>query len=132
MNLKVGPDLPGRSPDVMFMLPEHRDRIHQKYVEGPADLVIEVVGPNSRRRDLVEKHAEYEAGGVPEYWALEYERCDAIFRTLGGDGKFEPLLSDADGYITSRVLPVVRVRPEWFWREPLPKATGLMREWSLL
>jgi Uma2 family endonuclease len=41
----------GRSPDLFFVLPEHRDRMRRHYLDGPADLVVEIVSPESRRRD---------------------------------------------------------------------------------
>jgi len=38
------------------------------YPDGPADLAIEIVSEESRLRDRGEKFAEYEVGGVKEYW----------------------------------------------------------------
>jgi Uma2 family endonuclease len=65
--MKTGPDLPGRAPDVMFVARESLGRLHRLYLEGPADLVIEIVSPTSRTTDRVHKFREYETGGVPEY-----------------------------------------------------------------
>jgi Uma2 family endonuclease len=58
----------GREPDLLFVASEHLDRLRGTYIDGPADLVVEVVSPESEERDRVEKLAEYEAARVPEYW----------------------------------------------------------------
>ena len=38
-----------------------------------ADLVVEVISPDSRTRDSRDKLHEYEKGGVPEYWIADLE-----------------------------------------------------------
>src|SRR5438132_14310377 len=68
--MKTGPDLPGREPDVIFVAREHLDRLRDVYLDGPADLVVEIVSPDSRTRDSQDKLHEQEEGGVPEYWCL--------------------------------------------------------------
>ena len=55
----------GREPDVMFIAAAHADRVKETYVDGPTDLVIEVVSPESEERDRATKFLEYEAAGVP-------------------------------------------------------------------
>lgn len=61
-----------RDPDVAFMLKANRHRAQEKVWEG-ADLVMEVVSPDpeSRRRDLKEKRAEYARAGISEYWIVD-------------------------------------------------------------
>jgi hypothetical protein len=49
--MKTGPDLPGREPDLLFVARENLGRLKDRYLEGPADLVVEVVSPESRLRD---------------------------------------------------------------------------------
>ncbi len=129
---QLGPDLPGRSPDVMFIFEEHLDRMLDTHIQGPADLVIEVVGPNSQQRDKVTKYGDYQAAGVPEYWWIDYPHEQTGFFTLNADGLYEPIDPDAEGWIVSRVLPMVRVRPEWFWQDPLPKVSEVLRAWGVI
>lgn len=61
-----------RQPDVVFMLTEHAERIGEDYWRG-ADLVMEVVSGSEedRRRDLVDKRAEYARARIPEYWIVD-------------------------------------------------------------
>ena len=41
--MKTGPELPGREPDLLFIARENLGRLEGVYLDGPADLVIEVV-----------------------------------------------------------------------------------------
>ena len=84
--MKTGPDLPGREPDLLFVAEEHLDRLKGAYLDGPADLVVEIASPESRLRDRGEKFAEYEAGSVREYWLIDQERKEADFYRLGERG----------------------------------------------
>lgn len=52
------PDLPGRAPDVQVILPENVHIIRDNDVAGAADLVVEVVSPESIQRDHVDKRRE--------------------------------------------------------------------------
>ena len=83
-----------REPDVMFFRPE---RIRGRRYPDGADLVIEVVseGEDSRKRDLIEKRAEYAASSVPEYWIVDPAEGRITVLTLEGTayrahGEFEP------------------------------------------
>lgn len=95
--MKTGPDLPGREPDILFVAREHLDRLKHVYLDGPADLVVEIVSPESRSRDRGTKFYEYEQGGVREYWLLDPVRRQAEFYGLGTDGIYRLLEADCDG-----------------------------------
>src|SRR5688500_566016 len=41
--MKTAPNLPGRSPDISFLTNGNSSRKKRLYIEGPADLVVEVV-----------------------------------------------------------------------------------------
>jgi len=43
-----------REPDILFVAKEHADRIGEK-VYGVPDLLVEVISPNTRRTDRIEK-----------------------------------------------------------------------------
>jgi len=59
-------------PDVLFVANEHLDIIRER-VMGAADLVAEVISPDSRRRDRIDKRDRYEQHGVREYWLIDPE-----------------------------------------------------------
>jgi Uma2 family endonuclease len=110
----------GREPDVLFVSAAHRDRITPTYIAGPADLVVEVISPESVRRDQRQKYDEYEAAGVPEYWIVDPRVKDARFFQLEADGRYHAAEIDASGIYTSRAVPGFRLQIDWLWRRPLP------------
>jgi Uma2 family endonuclease len=120
-----------REPDVMVLLPEHAARITEAYVDGPADLVVEVVSPESRTRDRVEKLREYEQAGVREYWLIDPARQQADVYRLSDGGRFEAVPLGTPPRLASEVLPGVVIEAAWLWAEPLPKLSAVLREWGL-
>jgi Uma2 family endonuclease len=130
--MKTGPDLPGRAPDILFVATENLPRIRQNYLEGPGDLVVEIISPESVTRDRRDKFGEYERGGVGEYWLLDPIRRQADFYGRGEDGGYRPLPVGEDGVFRSVALPGLWLRVDWLWQRPLPALLGVLREWGLV
>jgi Uma2 family endonuclease len=130
--MKTGPNLPGREPDLIFIAREHLDRLKEVYLDGPADLVVEIVSPDSRKRDRRDKFAEYERGGVPEYWVLDPIRKLADFYQLSEDGIYQRVPPDGNGFYHSAVLKGLRLRVDWLWEEPLPSLVWVLKELALI
>lgn len=120
----------GREPDLLFVAGDRKHCLRPTHLEGPADLVIEVVSADSRSRDRNEKRSEYEAAGVPEYWWIDPRREEAEFLRLGEDHRYRPLPTE-DGIVSSAVLPGFRLRPGWLWQQPLPKVREAAAELGL-
>lgn len=112
----------GREPDVMFVAQAHLERLKQTYLDGPADLVVEVVSPESAGRDRGDKFYEYREADIPECWLIDPQLKQAEFYQLDAAGVYQNVLP-AEGIYRSRVLPGFWLRVEWLWREPLPDAT---------
>ena len=126
--MKLVADLPGREPDVLFVVKERLHLVHRLYLDGPADVVVEVISPDYRRLDAVEKFGEYEAGGVKEYWLIDPERRDATFFQLNEGGKYEAAVVGADGVYRSRVLAGFWLQVDWLWDRP--GVREVMRAWA--
>ena len=126
--MKTGPELPGREPDLLFIARENLGRLEGVYLDGPADLAIEVVSRGSRLRDRGEKLAEYEMGGVREYWVIDPEERRADFHVLAADGRYERRRMDEDGVYPCEVIAGFRLREAWLWQQPLPKALSVLKE----
>jgi len=118
MRLPMRPS--GREPDLLFVASEHFDRLTRMFVDGPADLVVEIVSPESTVRDRRDKLREYEGARIPEYWLLDQPRQQAYFYVLDADGKYRLVPIGEDGVYASTVLTGLRLRVEWLWRSPLP------------
>ena len=72
----------GRVPDVTYVSTERMNRLFETYIDGPVDLAVEVVSPDSTRRDYRDKLAEYESAGVREYWLIDPLQSKAWFYVL--------------------------------------------------
>jgi Uma2 family endonuclease len=130
--MKTGPQLPGREPDVLFVGAENSQRLKNNHLKGPGDLVVEIISPDSRTRDRKEKFAEYEQGGVREYWLVDPERREAAFFVRGENGRYQPRAPGEDGIYRSAVLDGLWIGVDWLWREPLPAVISVLKEWKLV
>ena len=130
MRLSARPS--GREPDLLFVKTENLERLKVKYLDGPADLVVEVISPESRARDRGDKFYEYEQAGVPEYWILDQARRKAEFYGLGADGTYEAVTIPTDGIYHSTAMTGLWLRVAWLWQEPLPDIMLVLREWNIL
>ncbi|MBV9848533.1 MAG: Uma2 family endonuclease [Armatimonadetes bacterium] len=128
--MKIGPDSPGRMPDILFVAKENLSRVKDNLLEGPADLAVEIISPDSRGRDRGDKHYEYERGGIQEYWLIDPERQVAEFYHLGEDGRYALAALDAQGRFYSAVLAGLWIMPAWLWRRPLPTVREVLRAWE--
>ena len=72
-----------REPDLVVMLAEHADRMRDEFWDG-ADLVMEVVSDDDRRRDLETKRFEYGRAGIPEYWIVDPQKGAITVLSLSG------------------------------------------------
>ncbi len=120
--MRLGRGKPSREPDLLFVARDHLDRLTEERLEGPADLVIELVSDSSVARDYEEKFREYVAAGVREYWICDPRpgRQQTSFYQLTAAGKYQAVLPDADGRYHALVLPGFWLEPGWLWEQPLP------------
>ena len=61
-------------PDLMFVSRRRAPIITARAVEGPPDLVVEIVSPSTSRKDRLTKAALYARFGIPCYWLLDPEQ----------------------------------------------------------
>lgn len=109
----------GREPDILFVKKERQNLFKKNYLDGAADLVVEIISPESIGRDRGEKFIEYEAAGIKEYWIIDPDRRITEFYRLGENGFYE-LIPTPDGVFRSEVLKDFFLRTEWLWRQPPP------------
>ena len=129
MKLDVIPS--GREPDIVYLHEEHRNRMTGTYIDGPADMAVEVVSPESGPRDRGEKFYEYEAAGVPEYWLVDPDREELLVYRLQDD-RYKIAFEGRDGRVDSAVVDGFWIEAEWLWRETLPPVLDVLRRWGIL
>lgn len=74
-----------RMPDVVFIASAHRDRKRKHWIEGAPDWVAEVISPDTRTLDEVDKLADYASAAIPEYWLIDPEQQTVRVYTLSPD-----------------------------------------------
>jgi Uma2 family endonuclease len=93
-------------PDLLFVRRE-RIGIIDRRVEGPPDLVVEIISPSSRRTDELLKRRAYERYGVGELWVVDPElEVVRIYRREGeGFARPQELSAERGDQVESPLLP---------------------------
>jgi len=119
-------------PDLLVVSAENGGRVGEKYVDGPPDLVVEILSRGNARRDRVVKRRLYERAGVPEYWIVDplaglvrvlrrtpRGRTTAALKTVDrlgrGDVLTTPVLPDLEvslDEVFAGIYPAVSAEPE--------------------
>jgi len=120
--VKLWPGGPSREPDMFFLQEANRHRLASKRLDGPPDLVVEIISPSSVKIDREQKFREYAQAGVPEYWIIDSrpKRERADFYALTADGNYQLFATEDDERVESRVLPGFWLNPTWLWLEHKP------------
>lgn len=125
-SMKLPAGGPAREPDMLVVIAQNSHRLTPTYVDGPADLVIEIVSEESVGRDRGDKFKEYEAGGVTEYWIADPLRRESQFYVRGEDNRFHQRFPDEQGIYQSVVLPRLRLDVQMLYRTPLPSVREIV------
>jgi Uma2 family endonuclease len=110
-DLSAEPDIVFISHDAVYT---HRVRLVPKSsgepgryveVEGPPDLVVEIVSDTSVAKDTRRLPAAYFRAGVPEFWLADVRGSEPVFVIhRPGPSGYEPVPRDAEGFQSSAVL----------------------------
>jgi Uma2 family endonuclease len=135
-------------PDLGFVAADRVGRIKPGYVDGPPDVAVEIVSPDSVERDYENKRRRYEAAGVKEYWIIDPLERTATFLVREGEALVERLprgepppwtrgdkggSTDSDAAASalrvyqSRVLPGFELDDRWLRQRPLPPTMPIVR-----
>lgn len=122
LEMKPTPSSNSREPDLLFIAKENLHRLGDSKLEGPADLAVEIISPESVRRDRVHKHKEYEAEGIREYWIIDNRlgKESATFYVLDQIGSYQQIKTSQSGIYRSTVLTNFWINTNWLWQSPQP------------
>jgi Uma2 family endonuclease len=101
-------------PDIIYLRPARKVRARTT-VEGPPDLIVEVISASTARRDRGEKLRLYAETGVREYWIVDPAAREISF-FVNRAGRFEVALA-LDALYRSEALPELTLDLADFWRE---------------
>jgi Uma2 family endonuclease len=107
------------APDLVAIVRQRMKILTVSYADGPPDVIVEVLAPETRQRDLVTKAALYTDFGVREYWVVDPETEDILVNVLR-DGQYSALENHL-GCVRSDVFPGLEIRasdvfqfPDWW------------------
>lgn len=96
-------------PDILFIAKERLEISAEDKVNGPPDLVVEILSPSNAYYDLRKKFKAYEKYGVKEYWIVDPEEVSIEVYELV-EGKFRlATQSEKSGTVSSVVLPELTI-----------------------
>ena len=116
-----------RLPDLLFISNLRCEILRRLHVEGPPDMIMEIVSPDSVARDWRDKYLEYEGAGVREYWVIDLLAERAELYVLSDSGKYERI-AERDGWLNSTAAAGFRLKTAWFWPATRPKAIDALVE----
>jgi Uma2 family endonuclease len=105
-------------PDILFVLKDRLGLITEKFLDGPADLVVEVLSAGTRRHDLEKKRPLYHEHRVPECWFVDQQNQEIIVDYLEGETYHSKTVNT--GRVESKIISGFWIEAEWLWPEPLP------------
>ncbi|MCU0513148.1 MAG: Uma2 family endonuclease [Anaerolineae bacterium] len=118
-----------REPDLLVVLHNNdKARLTETFLDGPADICIEVVSPGSVSVDHGEKFSEYEKGGVTEYWIVDPLRDECRFYRLNEHNIYVRQPEDAQGNYTTAQLPGLRLNVAALWEARLPNPVEVVAQ----
>ncbi|MCC6792702.1 MAG: Uma2 family endonuclease [Thermomicrobiales bacterium] len=103
-------------PDIVFIRQERLHIFGERCIEGAPDLIVEVLSPSTRSRDLTIKMQLYARTGVQEYWLVDPDLSTITVYVLFTTGGYEALAPAADS-VASRVLSGIQLNPALLFAE---------------
>jgi Uma2 family endonuclease len=100
-------------PDVLLVNAEVARNRHYT-IASQVVLVVEVVSPSTRKRDRLEKPADYAAAGIPHFWRIEQDPLHIFAYDLVG-GSYELVADSAQELVLNEPfeirLPIRDIAP---------------------
>lgn len=93
-------------PDVVFVSTERLPLLTERGVVGAPDMVVEILSPSTRIRDLTEKVVLYQRNFVQTYWIIDPEAQEVLVFELGNTSPEKYVLGQS---LTTPCLPNLRL-----------------------
>jgi len=95
-------------PDLVFVAPDQLDILTDENIQGTPALVVEILSPSTRKRDLGVKRRLYDRSGVREYWLVDAATASVTIVRRHPDGSFPafpPLTAPERHLLRTPLLP---------------------------
>ncbi|MBI2185635.1 MAG: Uma2 family endonuclease [Acidobacteria bacterium] len=112
-------------PDLLVVTESRRAQLTDARLEGPADLVVDIVSESDPGLDYREKLPRYRDAGIAEIWVVDRFRQEVLCETRTDAGYQTQTLSS--GRLSSSVVPGFWIEVSWLWQEKLPSTLECLR-----
>ncbi|NJL20025.1 MAG: Uma2 family endonuclease [Leptolyngbyaceae cyanobacterium SM1_3_5] len=106
----------GFTPDVLFYFGQNRNQLCSWYLDGAAELVIEIIRPGHEYADRTVKRDYYAAASVLHYWLIDPRSEQIEFWALI-DGSYHQQFLDLDGCYRPASIAGLAFCPATLWDE---------------
>jgi Uma2 family endonuclease len=113
-------------PDLLFVRKSRKHLLVQQRLEGPADLVVEIVSATDSLLVYKEKVPRYRDAGLPEVWIVDPFRKEVLVDAAGPSARVTRSLRS--GRLASAVLAGFWIEVDWLWEEKLPSTLACLRQ----
>ncbi|MDR2048755.1 MAG: Uma2 family endonuclease [Treponema sp.] len=104
-------------PDLMVVCDDKK--LSTNSVDGPPDMVIEIISPSNTAGLMLQKFNKYLAAGVREYWVIDPDEAFVHVHILR-EGRFISALYQKDAVIEVSALPGLSIDLKTLWRQETP------------
>lgn len=106
-------------PDLLVVKPDRFGSLKEGRLEGPANMIIEILSETTREVDLTKKLPRYLESSIEEVWIIDPKNRAITVHTK--DHHTEYTDPKSAQIITSVVFPGLKLRVQWIWsREEYP------------
>ena len=101
------------APDLLLIAGDQEEILTPKNIQGAPALVIEVLSPSTRKRDLGIKRELFDRTGVREYWIVDGQRNRIAIHRRGAGGALaaaDQLEANDGAILTTPILPGFELR----------------------
>jgi excisionase family DNA binding protein len=83
-------------PDILFVSGARKEIMRKERIDGPCDLVVEIMSPINRRKDRLRKMEIYRKAGIPHYWLVDPEE-NTLEAFMLRDGSYTLVVAGGPG-----------------------------------
>jgi len=96
-------------PDLLFVSREHQGILTDANIQGSPDLVVEILSPSTRQRDLGIKRNLYAKYGVREFWIVDPDVKTVEVLSLTETGYRTVVIVHQAGTLNSPLFPALNL-----------------------
>ncbi len=123
--MRLDPDW-SPEPDLLVVRDHRRHLMKPQRLEGPADMVIEIVSESDPRLDYREKLPRYREAEIEEIWIVDPFKREVRAERKSPAGFIAQTVST--GHLESTVILGFWIEVGWLWQADLPSTMRCLRE----